>query len=125
MNTNEKIIKHLRKEYKNIFEYGSVKMSISRGKVHKYLGTTLDYTVQRQVNITMFEFLEEIKTIFDKADPSGKGTKSSAAPVNLFVVNEDSKELTPKKAVQFHNLVAKTLYATKRAKPDTCTSVAF
>jgi hypothetical protein len=27
--------------------------------------------------------------------------------------------------VQFHNLVAKTLYATKRARPDTCTSIAF
>ena len=29
------------------------------------------------------------------------------------------------KSVQFHNLVAKTLYATKRARPDTCTAVAF
>ena len=73
----------------------------------------------------MFEFLEEIVTIFDKADLTGKGTKSSAAPDNLFVVNKDSKELTPKKAVQFHNLLAKTLYATKRARTDTCTSVAF
>ena len=27
--------------------------------------------------------------------------------------------------MQFHNLVAKTLYATKRALPDTCTAVAF
>jgi hypothetical protein len=27
--------------------------------------------------------------------------------------------------VEFHNLVAKTLYATKRARPDTCTAVAF
>jgi hypothetical protein len=29
------------------------------------------------------------------------------------------------KAVEFHNLVAKTLYATKRAMPDTCTAIAF
>jgi hypothetical protein len=27
--------------------------------------------------------------------------------------------------VEFHNLVAKTLYATKRARPDTCTATAF
>jgi hypothetical protein len=27
--------------------------------------------------------------------------------------------------VEFHNLVAKTLYATKRARPDTCTAIAF
>ena len=123
--TNDKITKHLRKDYESIFEDGSGKMAVIRGKFHKYLGMTLDYTVRRQIKITMFEFLEEIVTIFDKADPTGKGTKSSAAPDNLFVVNEDSKELPPKKEVQFHNLVAKTLYATKRARPDTCTSVAF
>jgi hypothetical protein len=27
--------------------------------------------------------------------------------------------------VQFHNLLAKTLYATKRARPDTCTAIAI
>ena len=27
--------------------------------------------------------------------------------------------------MQFQSLVAKTLYATKRARPDTCTAVAF
>jgi hypothetical protein len=27
--------------------------------------------------------------------------------------------------VKFHNLVANTLYATKRARPDTCTAIAF
>jgi hypothetical protein len=34
-------------------------------------------------------------------------------------------KLAQNKDVEFHNLVAKTLYATKRAKPDTCTAVAF
>jgi hypothetical protein len=27
--------------------------------------------------------------------------------------------------VEFHNLVVKTLYATKRARPDTCTAITF
>ena len=27
--------------------------------------------------------------------------------------------------MQFHNLVAKTLYATNKSRPDTCTAVAF
>ena len=43
--TNEKMIKHLRKEYESIFKDGSVKMDVSTGKVHKYLGMALDYTV--------------------------------------------------------------------------------
>jgi hypothetical protein len=121
----DKMIKHLRDEYESIFEDGSGKMAVSRGKVHKYLGMTLDYRVRGQVSITMLDYVEEILTAFEKAEPSGTGTKSSAAPENLFVVNEDCEKLRPGKSVQFHNLVAKTLYATKRARPDTCTSIAF
>ena len=33
--------------------------------------------------------------------------------------------LPQSKTVQFHNLGAKDLYATKRARPNTCTAVAF
>ena len=86
---------------------------MSCGKVHKYLGMTLDYTIRGQVKISMFNYVNEILTAFDKADPKGSGTKNSAAPDNLFKVDEDCKKLQPDKAVEFHNLVAKTLHATK------------
>jgi len=122
---NDRMIDHLGKEYESIFEDGSGKMAVSRGKVHTYLGMKLDYTVRGQVKITMFDYIEEILTAFNKTEPKGTGTKSSAAPVNLFTVDEDREKLTPGKVVQFHNLVAKTLYATKRARPDTCTAIAF
>ena len=122
---NDRLIKHLRKEYESIFEDGSGKMAVSRGKIHKYLGMTLDYTTLGQVKVSMFEKIEEILTTFEKAEPNGGGTKSTAAPENLFVVNMDAEKLPQEKAVQFHNLVAKTLYTTKRARPDTCTSIAF
>ena len=121
----DRMIEYLRQEYESIFEDGSGKMTVSRGKVHKYLGMTLDYTVRGQVQITMFDYVNEILAAFDKAEPEGAGTKTSAAPENLFKVNEDCVKLQPSKAVEFHNLVAKTLYATKRARPDTCTSIAF
>jgi hypothetical protein len=121
----DRMIKYLRQEYESIFEDGSGAMTVSRGKVHKYLGMTLDYTVRGQVKISMFDYVNEILTAFDKAEPEGAGTKSSAAPENLFKVDEDCEKLQPNKAVEFHNLVAKTLYATKRARPDTCTAIAF
>ena len=54
-----------------------------------------------------------------------RDTKSSAAPSDLFTVDEDSEKLDPRKAVVFHNLTAKTLYATKHARPDTMTAIAF
>jgi hypothetical protein len=73
----------------------------------------------------MIGYVDEILTAFDKADPKGSGTKTSAASENLFKINKDCKKLPPSKAVEFHNLVAKTLYATKRARPDTCTAITF
>jgi hypothetical protein len=100
-------------------------MTVSRGNVHKYLGMTLDYTVHGQVKITMIDYVDEILTAFDKADPKGGGTKTSAASENLFRIDEECEKLQPNKAVEFHNLVAKTLYATKCARPDTCTAIAF
>jgi hypothetical protein len=121
----DRMITWLRQEYESIFEDGSGKMSVSRGKVHTYLGMKLDFTLPGRVKITMFDYVEEIIIAFEKADSEARGTKTSAAPTNLFTVDDDCKKLSAIKATQFHNIVAKTLYATKRARPDTCTSVAF
>jgi hypothetical protein len=121
----DRMIGYLRQEYDSIFEDGSGAMTVSRGKIHKYLGMTLDYIVPGQVKITMLYYVDEILAAFDKAEPKVGGTKTSAAPESLFKVDEDFKKLTQAKAVEFHNLVAKTLYATKRARPDTCTAITF
>ena len=109
----DRMIKWLRQEYKSIFEYGSGKMEVSRGKVHKYLGMTLDYTVRGQVKITMIDFLDKFLTYFGKTEPKGGGKKTSAAPENLFNVDKYFKKLPQSKTVQFQKLVAKTLYGTK------------
>jgi hypothetical protein len=52
-------------------------MTVSRGKIHKNISMTLDYTVRGQVKITMFDYVSEILAAFDKAEPKGGGTKSS------------------------------------------------
>jgi hypothetical protein len=109
----DKMIQWLREEYESIFEDGSGQMSVSRGKVHTYLGMTLDYTTPGKVEIRMIEYITEILDAFDKAEPNGSGTKRSAAPANLFKIDEDCEKLNEKQAKEFHNLVAKTLYATK------------
>ena len=54
-------------------------------------------------------------------DPSNSSTKSSTAPENLFKVEKDCEKLSTDKAKGFHTLVVKTLYNTKRDRPDTCT----
>jgi hypothetical protein len=112
----DKMIQWLREEYKSIFEDGSGKMVISRGKVHTYLGMTLDYTTPGQVKISMFSYVAEIIAAFDKADSGGVGTKTSAAPANLFKIDKDCKKLTPKRATEFHNLVAKTFVCNQESQ---------
>ena len=73
----------------------------------------------------MIEFLDKILIAFDKVEPKGGGTKTSAAPENLFKLNEDYEKLPQNKTLQIPNTMAKNLCATKRARPDTCTAVAF
>ncbi len=68
----------------------------------------------------------------DKIESDGfkiKYRKSSgeptAAPLNLFVVDEDSAKLPEKQKAAFHNVVAKALCVAKRAQPNIAVSVAF
>jgi hypothetical protein len=121
----DRMIGYLWQEYESIFEDGSGAMTVSRGKIHNYLGMTLDYSVPGQVIITMLNYVDEILAAFDKAEPKDGGTKTSAAPDSLFKVDEDCEKLAQANTVEFHNLVANTLYATKRARPDTCNAIAF
>jgi hypothetical protein len=121
----DSMIEYLRQEYESIFEDVSGASTVSRGKIHKYLGMTLDYIVRGQVKITMSDYVDKILTAFDKAEPKGVGNKTSAAPASLFKVDGNCEKLKQDKAVKFHNLVAKTVYSTKRARPETCTAITF
>ena len=83
----------------------------------------LDYSVKVQVNITMLDYINEILECLDKAESKASGTKLSAGPLNLFVVDEDCEKLSKEKSETFHKLVAKMLFAIKRARPDTGTDI--
>ena len=100
-------------------------MAVSRGKVHKYLGMTLDYTVRGKVQITIIDSLDKVLIAFDKAEPKGGITKTSAALESLFKVNKYCEKLPHNKTLQFHNLVVNNLDDTKHARTDTCMDVAF
>jgi Reverse transcriptase (RNA-dependent DNA polymerase) len=122
---NDAFIEVLREQYESIFEDGTGQMKVSRGKIHKYLGMTIDFTVKGQCKVTMFDYIDEIIKMFEKHEPNQKGTKQSAAPKNLFVLNDKSVKLPAARKEFFHSIVAKILFATKRARPDTGTSISF
>jgi hypothetical protein len=101
----ERMIEYLRQEYESIIEDGSGAMTVSRGKIHKYLGVTLDYSVPGQVKITMLKYVNEILAAFDKAEPKGGGTKTGAAPDSLFKVDEECEKIAHVKAADSQDLV--------------------
>ena len=97
----------------------------NRGKLHEYLGMTLDYSEKGLVKISMPKYIEECLKNFDEIMPNVKGTKDLAAPQNLFEINVDAKKLPKIKREQIHSLVAKVLFASKRARPDTDLAISY
>jgi hypothetical protein len=105
-------------------------------KTHKYLGMSLDFSHSNQCRLTMITYIDEIVVAYDKAlmdlsDGFSAVTmkknvaRTSVALDDLFIVDEDAEKLSEEGAMAFHNLVAKTLYVSKRARPDVSMAIAF
>jgi hypothetical protein len=97
-------------------------ITVTRGKVHEYLGMTLDYSKDGKVMIKMLDYVEKMLTDLDK---EMDGLAETPAADHLFTVNEGQKKVSEEKAQFFHTYVAKTLFLCKRARPDLQTAVAF
>ncbi len=132
----DKTIEWLQSEYKNVFKDGTRQMKDHHSKTHKYLGMSLDFSHPNQCRVTMIDYADEILVAYDKAlkdlsDGFNAVTKrknvarTSMAPADLFIVNNDAEKLSEEDTMPFHNIVAKTLYASKRAGPDVSTAIAF
>jgi hypothetical protein len=97
-------------------------ITVTRGKIHDYLGMTLDYSTKGKVHIKMLDsvakMLQDLPEEFD-------GVASTPAANDLFKINEDSPKVGEKKAQFYHTYVAKTLFICKRARPDLQTTVSF
>jgi hypothetical protein len=63
----DETIDWLKAEYESIFEDGSGEMKVHWGKVHKYLGMSLDFTNKGQCIVTMNDYLAEIVKAYDLA----------------------------------------------------------
>jgi hypothetical protein len=100
------------------------------------LGMLLDFSHANQCRVTMIDYVDEIVVAYDKAltklsdgfsavKKKSNIARTSAAPDDLFVVNEDAEKLSEEEATAFHNLVAKTLCVSKHARLDVSTAIAF
>jgi hypothetical protein len=118
------MIKWLRTKYKHLFDDGSGAMKIRRGKVHEYIGMTLDFNVPGQLKVSMFPYVKEIVNEFMKLNGDLKTAITPAAD-HLFKIDNEARKLTEEMGKGFHNFAAKCLFLTKRARPDIHNAVAF
>ena len=98
-------------------------LTITRGKIHDYLGMVIDYTVPGKVKFMMKDF---IRGVLDECPGElMKGPSATSAANHLFNVNPDCNKSGEEKALEFHHLTAKLLYLSKCACPDLQTAVSF
>jgi hypothetical protein len=98
------------------------KMTVTRGKVHTFLGMKLTIQDDRTVKIDMKEYVKE--TIEDFGEDVSKHA-ATPAKGNLFEVDEQSSKLCEDKAARFHSVVAKLLYISPRGRIDIQLAIAF
>ena len=98
-------------------------LTVRRGKVHDYLGMTLDYREKGKVKITMIDY---ITTMLSELPREMNGVAASPAASHLFKVNQTNPEkLDKERAELFYSNVMKLLFLCKRARPDIQTAIAF
>ena len=93
-----------------------------RGKVHEYLGMTIDFSEDGKVKFSMIDY---VKNMLDSLPADMDGEAATPASKFLFEVNEDAEKLDSETGDFFHHNTAKLLFLCKRARPDTQTAVAF
>jgi hypothetical protein len=98
-------------------------MTVTRGKVHDYLGMKISFEDKNMVKVTMYDY---ISGMLESLPKDMEGTAASPASNHLFQVNKDTPVmLDAEKSEMFHHNVAKLLFLCKRARPDLQTAVAF
>jgi hypothetical protein len=98
-------------------KYGGI--TTTEGRVHDYLGIRWDFTVPRQVTLSMEGY---VKDLLLKYGPYPSATTPGAH--DLFVINE-SPPIGREKREMFHSAVMTLHYLAKRVRPDILAAVSF
>lgn len=97
-------------------------MTVTRGKVHVFLGMRIKYKNNGTAEVSMRDYLQEVIT---ELEMDIKKTVATLAQMNLFNVNPDAKRLGKHKAEVFHSVVAKLLYVSKCVRMDILLGIGF
>jgi hypothetical protein len=98
------------------------KMTTTRGKSHEFLGMNITYKDDGTAEIDMSRYTaESIEEFMDDVI----ATSTTPAMRDLFDIDDNSPRLNKARSENFHSIVAKLLYISKRARIDIQLPVAF
>ena len=104
-------------------KYGQVlPLVIHHGKVHDYLGMTIDYSEDGKVKFMMCNCIDRV---LSGAPPEMDGVAITPSTSNLFTICKDAEKLDDVRAEVYHHISAQLLYLCQCAHPDLQTTVAF
>ena len=81
---DESELKSVINKLNDVFGQYGPKLSETTGKIHDYLGMTIDWTWKRRVKFTMYDFLENV--LID-APPEFDGENVTPTTKTLFTVD--------------------------------------
>ena len=114
----EDIVRKLQEKYGK-----EAPLTVNRGKIHDYLGMTIDFSTEGKVMFKMNDYIQN--AIDETPEELMKGAMSTPAANHLFEINPEAEKLEDVKAETYHHLVAKLLYLAKRSRPDILLAVSF
>ena len=97
----------------------------------------MDFSRKGEVHLTMPKHLQDVQDTYDAAQAKfnddfivvKKRTRSknqlTAAPIDIFVVDQECKKLPQEQREVFHCLVAKLVFVWKRVRPDIGVAMSF
>eukprot|EP00957_Ditylum_brightwellii_P028334 2139930-Ditylum_brightwellii.AAC.1 len=94
-------------------------MTVTRGKIHDYLGMTIDFSTADKVKISMCDYVENMLL---ELPPEFSGEAATPAAHHLFTVNDNAEKLNESQAQTAHHIIAQLIFLCKRARPDIQTS---
>ena len=99
------------------------KMTVTRGKVHTFLGMKI--TLQKDKTVMIVEMKEYIKDAIEDFAQDVSKHVATPAKKDLFEIDEKSPKLDKDEADHFHRIVVKLLYVSKRGRVDIQLAIAF
>ena len=90
-------------------------MRITRGKVHKYIVTTLDFRTPVELRVTMTEYLKGLMETFPEII-TGRNTIQPANHLFQVRPEEERMLLDEERTAEFHHMLAQLLFVTSRAR---------